>query len=41
MVNQQKQAKNLFKKLVNDQNSVFYSSDKITKTLLKKGRKSS
>ena len=41
MVNQQKQAKNLFKKLVNDQDSVFYSSDKITKTLLNKGRKSS
>ena len=41
MVDEQKQAKNLFKKLVNDQNSVFYSSDKITKTLLNKGRKSS
>ena len=40
MVDEQKQAKNLFKKLVNDQNSVFYSSDKITKTL-NKGRKSS
>ena len=41
MVDEQKQAKNLFKKLVNDQNSVFYWSDKITKTLLNKGRKSS
>ena len=41
MVDEQKQAKNLFKKLVNDQNSVFYLSDKITKTLLNKGRKSS
>ena len=37
----QKQVKNLFKKLINDQNSVFYSSDKITRTLLNKGRKSS
>ena len=27
-------------KLINDQNSVFYSSDKITRTLLNKGRKS-
>ena len=41
MVDEQKQAKNLFKNLVNDQNSVFYSSDKITETLLNKGRKSS
>ena len=41
MDDEQKQAKNLFKKLINDQNSVFYSSDKITKTLLNKGRKSS
>ena len=37
---EEKQAKNLFKKLVNDQNSVFFSSDKINKTLLNKGRKS-
>ena len=41
MVNEQKQPKNLFKKSINDQNSVFYSSNKITKTLLNKGRKSS
>ena len=41
MDDEQKQAKNLFEKLINDQNSVFYSSDKITKTLLNKGRKSS
>ena len=40
MVHEQKQAKNLFKKLINDQNSVFYLSNKITKTL-NKGRKSS
>ena len=40
MDNKQKQVKNLFKKLINDQNSVFYSSDKITRTLLNKGRKS-
>ena len=39
MVDEQKQVKNLFKKLINDQNSVFYSSDKITRTLLNKGRK--
>ena len=37
---EEKQAKNLFKKLINDQNSVFFSSDKINKTLLNKGRKS-
>ena len=41
MEDEQKQVKNLFKKLINDQNSVFYSSDKITRTLLSKGRKSS
>ena len=40
MEDEQKQVKNLFKKLINDQNSVFYSSDKITRTLLNKGRKS-
>ena len=39
MVDEQKQAKHLFKKLINDQNSVFYLSNKITKTLLNKGRK--
>ena len=41
MDNEQKEVKKLFKKLINDQNSVFYSSDKITRTLLNKGRKSS
>ena len=41
MEDEQKQVKNLFKKLINDQNSVFYWSDKITRTLLNKGRKSS
>ena len=41
MEDEQKQVKNLFRKLINDQNSVFYSSDKITRTLLNKGRKSS
>ena len=41
MDNEQKQVKNLFRKLINDQNSVFCSSDKITRTLLNKGRKSS
>ena len=41
MDDEQKQVKILFKKLINDQNSVFYSSDKITRTLLNKGRKSS
>ena len=35
-----KQAKNLFKKLINDQDSVFYSADKINSTLLNKARKS-
>ena len=38
MDNEQKQVKNLFKELINDQNSVFYSSYKITRTLLNKGR---
>ena len=41
MEDEQKQVKNLFKKLINDQNSVFYLSNKITRTLLNKGRKSS
>ena len=35
-----KQAKNLFKKLLTDANSVFYSAEKINKTLLNKARKS-
>ena len=38
---EEKQIKNLYRKLINDQNSVFFSSDKINKTLLNKGRKSS
>ena len=41
MEDEQKQVKNLFKKLINDQNSAFHSTDKITRTLLNKGRKSS
>ena len=38
---EEKQMKNLFRKLINDENSVFFSSDRINKTLLNKGRKSS
>ena len=38
---EEKQMKNLFKKLINDENSVFFSADRINKTLLNKGRKSS
>ena len=37
---EEKQIKNLFKKLIKDQKSVFFSVDKINKTLLNKGRKS-
>ena len=37
---EEKQIKNLFRKLVNDQKSVFFSADKINQTLLNKGRKS-
>ena len=37
----EKQMKNLFRKLINDEKSVFFSSDRINKTLLNKGRKSS
>ena len=40
-IDEQKQLKNLFKKLINNKNSVFYSSDRINKTLLNKGRRSS
>ena len=40
-MDEQKQLKNLFKKLINDKNRVFYSSDRINKTLLNKGRRSS
>ena len=36
-----KQIKNLFKKLIKDKNSVFYSADKINRTLLNKSRTSS
>ena len=41
MAAEEKQLKNLFKKLIKDQNSVFYSADKINTTLLNKGRRSS
>ena len=40
MEESKKQAKNLFKKLLTDTNSVFYSAEKINKTLLNKARKS-
>ena len=35
-----KQSKNLFKKLIKDEISVFYEADRINKTLLNKARKS-
>ena len=35
-----KQAKNLFKKLINNQDSAVYSADKTDRTLLDKARKS-
>ena len=38
---EEKQMKNLFKKLITDENSIFFSADRINKTLLNKGRKSS
>ena len=41
MAVEKKQLKNLFKKLIKDQNSVFYLTDKINSTLLNKGRRSS
>ena len=41
MEDEKKQMKNLYKKLINDQNSVFYSADRINSTLLNKGRRSS
>ena len=41
MAVEKKQLKNLFKKLIKDQNSVFYSTDKSNSTLLNKGRSSS
>ena len=34
------QSKNLFKKLIKDEESVFYASDRINKTLFTKARKS-
>ena len=37
---EEKQIKNLLKKLENDKKSVFFSADKINQTLLNKGRKS-
>ena len=37
---EEKKMKNLFRKLIKDENSVFFSSDRINKTLLNKGRKS-
>ena len=40
MEDEKKQMKNLFKKLTNDQNSVFYAADRINSTLLNKGRRS-
>ena len=36
----QKKAVNLYNALVNDSKSVFYATDKVTKTLIKKARKS-
>ena len=38
--NEGKKATNLCNALVNDSKSVFYSTDKITKTLVRKGRNS-
>ena len=38
---EEKQMKNLFRKLINDEESVFFSADRINKTLLNKGKKSS
>ena len=40
MEKSEKQAKSVFKKLFTDANSVFYSDEKISKTLLNKARKS-
>ena len=39
MEKNQKQAKNLFKQLINDVKSVFYAKDKINKTLLNEAKK--
>ena len=35
-----KQTKNLFKKLIKDEKSIFYAADRITRTLLNKAKKS-
>ena len=40
MEESKKQGKNLFKKLLTDANSVFYSAEKNNKTLLNKAKKS-
>ena len=40
MEESKKQAKNLFKKLLTDANSIFYSVEKINKTFSNKARKS-
>ena len=40
MEESKKRAKNLFKKLLTDANSVFYLAEKFNKTLLNKARKS-
>ena len=34
-----KQTKSVFRKLIKDEKSIFYASDRITKTLLNKARK--
>ena len=39
-MNETKQIKNLFKKLIKDKNSIFYSANKINRTLLNKSRTS-
>ena len=41
IIDEIKQIKNLFKKLIKDKNSVFYLADKINRTLLNKSRTSS
>ena len=39
--NEKKKAINLYNALVNNSKSIFYATDKITKTLIKKARNSS
>ena len=41
IMNERKQIKNLFKKLIKDKNSLFYLADKINRALLNKSRTSS